>query len=186
MLKPNLLVSAEEVTLRHSRNVILSDSEGSRFLNHRQDSSVALLLQNDVIGIFRHWDTILRFFSANLFKKNIAGLFILFAFLSTGISFAQERFIYDSGGKPDPFTPWVTADGRLQILISQEKKNESELELEGIIFDKYGLSYAMVNGVVVKIGDIIDGYQVLKVEEKRVIFIKDGELKEVAIKEDEI
>ncbi len=102
----------------------------------------------------------------------------------TGITFAQESFVYDSGGKPDPFIPWVTPDGRLQILESQEKKTESELNLEGIIFDKYGLSYALVNSEVVKIGDTIDGYQVLKIEEKRVIFIKDGDLKEIPIKEE--
>ncbi len=122
----------------------------------------------------------------NLLEKKAVGLFVYFICLSAGVSFAQESFIYDSGGKPDPFTPWVTADGRLQILVSQEKKSGSELELEGIIFDKYGLSYAVVNGAVVKIGDTIDGYQVLKVEEKRVIFIRDGELKEVEIKEDAI
>ncbi|MFH0864327.1 MAG: hypothetical protein V1858_04555 [Candidatus Gottesmanbacteria bacterium] len=99
------------------------------------------------------------------------------------VSFAQERFEYDSQGKPDPFTPWVTAEGRLQILASQEKKVGSELDLEGIIFDKYGLSYAVVNGEVVKIGDTIDGYQILKIEEKRVIFIKEGELKEIDMEE---
>jgi len=110
--------------------------------------------------------------------------FLLFILLLAGNGFAQEIFIYDSQGKPDPFTPWVTADGRLQILESQTRKAGSELSLEGIIFDKYGLSYAIVNGEVVKIGDTIDGYQVLKIEEKRAIFIKDGELKEVEIKEE--
>jgi hypothetical protein len=105
-------------------------------------------------------------------------------FLFSGVAFAQEAFTYDSLGKPDPFTPWVTSDGRLQILESREKKGDSELSLEGIIYDKYGLSYAVVNAEVVKIGDTIDGYQILKIEEKRVIFIKDGELKEMEIKEE--
>ncbi len=114
----------------------------------------------------------------------LIGLFVMPIFLSTGVTFAQENFVYDSGGKPDPFTPWVTPEGRLQILVSQEKKSGSELNLEGIIFDKYGLSYALVNTEVVKIGDTIDGYQILKIEEKRVIFIKDGDLKEIAIKEE--
>jgi len=109
---------------------------------------------------------------------------MLFFSLTAGAGFCQEHFVYDSQGKPDPFIPWVTADGRLQLLASQEKKGESELNLEGIIFDKYGLSYAVVNGEVVKIGDTIDGYQVLKIEEKRVIFIKEGELKEIEMKEE--
>lgn len=105
-------------------------------------------------------------------------------FLTAISSWAQENFVYDSQGKQDPFTPWVTSDGRLQILESREKKDVSELNLEGIIFDKYGLSYAIVNSEVVKLGDTIDGYQILKIEEKRVIFVRDGELKEVAIKEE--
>jgi len=108
----------------------------------------------------------------------------LLVFLAAGAVFAQESFVYDSGGKPDPFNPWVTSDGRLQILKNREKNSETELSLEGIIYDKYGLSYVVVNGEVVKIGDTVDGYQILKIEEKRVIFIKEGELKEVAIKEE--
>ena len=111
---------------------------------------------------------------------------LILVFLTTTASWAQENFVYDPQGKNDPFTPWVTSDGRLQILESREKKDVSELNLEGIIFDKYGLSYAIVNSEVVKLGDTIDGYQILKIEEKRVIFIKDGELKEVEIKEEGI
>ncbi len=112
------------------------------------------------------------------------GLIMAVLFLSPGAGQAEETFIYDSLGKPDPFSPWVTSDGRLQILESREKKDASELSLEGIIYDKYGLSYAVVNGEVVKIGDSIDGYQILKIEEKRVIFIREGELKAMEIKEE--
>jgi hypothetical protein len=100
------------------------------------------------------------------------------------VGLAQDNFVYDPQGKLDPFIPWVTSDGRLQILESREKKDASELSLEGIIYDKYGLSYAVVNGEVVKIGDTIDGYQILKIEEKRVIFIREGELKAMEIKEE--
>jgi hypothetical protein len=114
----------------------------------------------------------------------ILGLIPAAFWVSPGAGMAEEIFIYDSLGKPDPFSPWVTPDGRLQILESREKKDASELSLEGIIYDKYGLSYAVVNGEVVKIGDTIDGYQILKIEEKRVIFIREGELKEMEIKEE--
>ncbi len=108
----------------------------------------------------------------------------MLVFLAAGRAFAQEPFVYDSGGKPDPFNPWVTSDGRLQILKNHEKSSESELAIEGIIYDKYGLSYVVVNGEVARLGDTIDGYQILKIEEKRVIFIREGELKEVKIKEE--
>jgi hypothetical protein len=121
-------------------------------------------------------------FSSKIFRAVITLMAVILT--CPGASFAQENFVYDPQGKPDPFTPWVTSDGRLQILESKEKKGESELSLEGIIYDKYGLSYAVVNGEVVKIGDTIDGFQVLKIEEKRVIFIREGELKEMEIKEE--
>ena len=114
----------------------------------------------------------------------IIPVFIFCFFQIAFLCLAQDDFVYNSQGKPDPFIPWITADGRLQILESQEKKTESELNVEGIIFDKYGLSYAVVNGEVVKIGDTVDSYQVLKIEEKRVIFIKEGELKSIELKEE--
>jgi hypothetical protein len=120
----------------------------------------------------------------NLRQFRLLGLILVVGFLSAGSGLTEELFIYDPMGKPDPFSPWVTPDGRLQILESREKKDASELNLEGIIYDKYGLSYAVVNGEVVKIGDTIDGYQILKIEEKRVIFIREGELKEMEIKEE--
>jgi len=110
---------------------------------------------------------------------------ILFLFLLCISSFAQEQSVYDSHGKRDPFIPLVTPDGRFQRLEPDEAKKESGLNLEGIIYDKYGISYAIVDDTVVKIGDFVDDYQVLKIEEKKVTFIKDGEIKEVEFKKEE-
>ncbi len=93
------------------------------------------------------------------------------------VSYAVEEFVYDSQGRPDPFTPWVTPDGRLQILRNQEEQSDSVLKVQGIMYDKYALSYAIVNEQVVKIGDVVDDYQVLKIEENKVIFIKEGQIK---------
>jgi len=110
---------------------------------------------------------------------------ILILFLLCISSFAQEQFIYDSQGKRNPFIPLVTSDGRFLQLEADETKKDSELNLTGIIYDKYGISYAIVNDTVVKIGDYVDDYQVLKIEEKKVIFIKGGEIKEVEFKKEE-
>lgn len=96
--------------------------------------------------------------------------------------YAQEQFTYDAKAKRDPFIPLVTADGRLLKLKSSDTV---ALSLEGIIYDKYGLSYAMVNGNAVKIGDKVGEYQVLKIEENRVLFIKDGEISEIKLKKEE-
>ena len=107
------------------------------------------------------------------FPLGIIVLEILCCVSAPVASFAKDDYVYDIGGKRDPFIPLITADGRfLQLERTQEDIDASALKLEGIIYDKYGLSYAIVDGSVVKIGDIIADYQVLKIEEKRVIFIK--------------
>jgi hypothetical protein len=98
----------------------------------------------------------------------------------------QEDYAYDVGGKRDPFIPLITADGRfVQLERTQEEVEASVLKVEGIIFDKYGLSYAIVDGSVVKVGDIILDYQVLKVEEKKVVFIREGQIKEVFLQKED-
>lgn len=98
------------------------------------------------------------------------------------IAFAQGEFIYDSRGKRNPFIPLVTQEGRLVNLDKEE--SAGALRIEGIIYDKHGRSFAVVNGSVVGIGDAAGEYTVLKIEEGRVIFIKDGEAIEVELKKE--
>ena len=98
------------------------------------------------------------------------------------VAFAQEGFIYDSKGKRNPFIPLVTQEGRLMKLDKEEAKGD--LTIDGIIYDKYGKSFAIVNGSVVGIGDAVGGYQVLRVEENKVIFIKEGQIVEVDLKKE--
>src|SRR3989338_633967 len=83
------------------------------------------------------------------------------------IIFAQEVFVYDSKGKRNPFIPLVTMEGRLVKLDKEEATGE--LRIEGIIYDKHGRSFAVVNSSVVAIGDMVGDYQVLKIEESKVI-----------------
>jgi len=114
--------------------------------------------------------------------------FLLFIFtyslqLTAYRLFAQDEFIYDSKGKRDPFIPLITPDGR--FLKLEKEEGTLGLLIEGIIYDKSGLSYAIVNGEVVKIGDKINNYSVLKIEKNRVIFIKDGQPIEVELKKGE-
>jgi len=96
---------------------------------------------------------------------------------------AQEQFIYDAKNKRDPFIPLVTPDGRLLKLDSEE--GATGLLLEGIIYDKYGLSYAIVNGEVIKVGDKLGDYQVFKIEKNKVIFLKEGQPLEIELKREE-
>ncbi|HTZ11193.1 MAG TPA: hypothetical protein VMD04_02285 [Candidatus Margulisiibacteriota bacterium] len=110
-------------------------------------------------------------------KRILFFTLLLLAALSLLRSFAQEEFTYDSMGKRNPFIPLVTSDGRL-LKLDKEEKTKGDLAIEGIIYDKNGRSFAIVNGAVVGVGDYVGDYQVLKIESRKVVFIKEGQTKE--------
>ncbi|MBU1125235.1 MAG: hypothetical protein KKC84_04360 [Candidatus Omnitrophica bacterium] len=106
-------------------------------------------------------------------------LIALFAMARGGGGFcaADEPFVYNSKGKRNPFISMVTPDGQLRKI--ERSAQEGDLMVEGIIYDKYGYSYAIVNGLVVNVGSDIGGYRVVRIEPSRVIFSKDDQLTEV-------
>lgn len=117
-----------------------------------------------------------------MLKNRFLFAHLLFFLCLSSALFAQEEFKYDAKGKRNPFIPLVTPDGRF-LKLEQEEGAETLL-LEGIIYDKQGLSYAVINGEVVRIGDKVGDYQVLKIEERKVILIKEGEILERELKEE--
>lgn len=114
-------------------------------------------------------------------------LVTLFLFFILGtVSFAQVEFTYDPKGKRNPFIPLVTPEGRLLKLDKQQDTTSQGLAIEGIIYDKLGRSFAIVNASVVGIGDMVGDFQVLKILERKVIFIRNGEPLEVELTKEEI
>lgn len=113
-------------------------------------------------------------------RQNFLVLLFLFLFISP-LAFGQSEFIYETKGKRNPFIPLVTPEGRLLKLDKKESVLSDGLALEGIIYDKFGRSFAIVNTAVVGIGDVVGDYQVLRIFEDKVIFIKDGEPLEVEL-----
>jgi len=113
-------------------------------------------------------------------NKRFSVLFFLFLGILT-LVFGQSEFAYDAKGKRNPFIPLVTPEGRLLKLDKQETYSSGGLTIEGIIYDKLGRSFAIVNATVVGIGDTVGDYQVLKIYENKVIFIKNGEPFEVEL-----
>ena len=109
-------------------------------------------------------------------------LFLILVFCSQ--AFAQGEFVYDAKGKRNPFIPLVTPQGRLLKLDKQEASSVEGLVIEGIIYDKLGRSFAIVNGNVLGIGDIAGDFQVLKIFENKVVFIKNGEPLEIELTKD--
>ena len=85
-----------------------------------------------------------------------------------------------------PFIPLVTPEGRLLKLDKLEATSPEGLAIEGIIYDKFGRCFAIVNANVVGIGDVVGDYQVLKIFENKVIFIKDGQTLEVELTKEDL
>lgn len=112
-------------------------------------------------------------------KKSL--IFLSFLLLISSGAFCQDDFVYDAKGKRNPFIPLVTPEGRLLKLDKQVDASSSGLSIEGIIYDKFGRCFAIVNTAVVGIGDYVGDYRVLKIYENKVIFIKDGEPLEVEL-----
>lgn len=108
---------------------------------------------------------------------------LLFVSLFSTITVAEETSSYDSGSRRDPFIPLVMPDGRLIQLQAQGTR--PDLAIEGIMYDENGISYAIVNGEVVNVGDTIAGWQVLKVLKDRVVFIKDANRREIELTKEE-
>ncbi len=108
----------------------------------------------------------------------------IFSLIFLGIfcfAYAQDDFIYQSKGKRNPFIPLVDKSGRLMQLEKEEEQGQSGLTVDGIIYDKQGISYALVNGKVVGTGDYAGEYRVLKIQDDKISFLKDDQIKEVSI-----
>ena len=74
-------------------------------------------------------------------------------------------------------------------MLKLDKPDTTSIEglaIEGIIYDKLGRSFAIVNATVVGIGDMVGDFQVLRILENKVIFIKNGEPLEVELTKEEV
>lgn len=97
----------------------------------------------------------------------------------------RKIFVYDAQDKRDPFLPLVSSDGRV-LEPRIVKGSEGRPQIEGIIYEAGGPSYAVVNGEVIKAGDTSGGYQVLEIHPEKVIFVKGSERLEVEFEGREI
>ena len=119
----------------------------------------------------------------NRYQLQAAG-FILIILLTPFVCFSQDEIVYDAEGRRDPFMALVTPDGRLINL--EPTSGETKLVIGGIIYDENGSSYAIINGEVVSVGDYILGYDVISIEENKVILMKDNEQTEYLLEKEEL
>lgn len=116
-------------------------------------------------------------------RKTIFIILFISFFIIKGYAQGEKAVVYDSNGKRDPFLPLVSPEG---ALINFEPLNQvSEVNLEGIIYDEGGKSFAIINSKVVKTGDRIGSIEVVDIQKNRVVLLKGSEMFEIKIKEGE-
>lgn len=98
----------------------------------------------------------------------VSGLLFIIIFIAAQLSFAQG-FKYDSKGRRDPFASLVNPkDGAFMTTLVDIGKVE-EIKLEGIILDAKNGDMAIINDALLKQGERIGGFEILKIEREKVI-----------------
>ena len=100
-------------------------------------------------------------------KERMKPLFlsIFFSFCIFSFSYAQENKYSFKTSDKDPFVPLISKNGT--ILISH-KVTIGGLIIKGIIYSKES-PVAIINDLVLREGESVGGYTVVRIEEKKVI-----------------
>jgi hypothetical protein len=88
---------------------------------------------------------------------------------------AQDKYVYDTHSKRDPFIPLVGIT-RLQTEKPTEILSIDDVDFQGIAFDAKGERIIIVNGEMLREGSELDALKVIKIKEKEAtISIRDKE-----------
>lgn len=84
----------------------------------------------------------------------------------------QDAFVYDDHGKRDPIWPLVSSAGN---IINYDKEFQaSDLKIEGILVGVNGQNLAIINGQIIKKGDLLGSLVVTGIG-KNIVTFKQGE-----------
>ena len=81
----------------------------------------------------------------------------------------QEKFIYDSHNRRDPFKPIFLNDA---AAVVQDGGESVPFFLKGIVWDPEGGAVAIINDEILKQGDEISGFKIKKIKRNEVILLK--------------
>ena len=84
----------------------------------------------------------------------------------------EQPFHYDPGEHRDPFVPLVQHG----VLVGAQGPHQASAQpvLHGILWDPAGHSIALVNDAEAKVGETVDGYQIMEIRKDAVV-VSDGE-----------
>jgi len=90
----------------------------------------------------------------------------------------SEDFVYDSKGKRNPFIPLITQKAGFTATGLENVQTVDDVNLEGIVWDVHGDSIAILNGVIVKKGEVIGNVKIKDIKARTVtLFINEVEYK---------
>ena len=112
--------------------------------------------------------------SDNVRSVKLAAVLIICCIVGS-LAFAEEAlFKYNAKGKRDPFVPLISESGGY-ASDAYEASAVEDIRLEGIVWDDVRGSIAIINGEIVKEGEVIGSIKVLKINKDSVIFDVGGE-----------
>lgn len=112
---------------------------------------------------------------------------ILSLFFTLNNFASEDKFVYNSHNKRDPFVSLV------QIIPEENEEkpedtkrllNLTQIRLEGIICDPASGLEAIINSKVLRAGDEMDGFKVLEILSDRVVLEVFGEKEIIRLKEE--
>lgn len=103
-----------------------------------------------------------------MIKKAVLGLVFFGSIFS--LVWAEE-IRYDSGNRRDPFQPLV-GPGALTAALGPASGG---IEIEGIVYDPKGGSYAVISGEIYREGESLNGIKLVQILSDRVVFLQEGE-----------
>lgn len=100
--------------------------------------------------------------------KRATYFIVVSCIFSAIFAFAQEsKFIYSVKNNRDPFVSLVSPDGYITNLEPQSEI--SDINLEGIIFDPLGKSFAVINGNVVAEKEFVGKFKLVDIKKDKII-----------------
>ncbi|HAJ57812.1 MAG TPA: hypothetical protein DCL35_08665 [Candidatus Omnitrophica bacterium] len=116
-----------------------------------------------------------------VYRALITTLFVFLIAACASSAFSEE-YVFKNQGKRDPFVPLITPAG---YLVNLEPADENKISLEGIMYDPKGDSMAIINGELVRAGDVVGSALVSSIEPNKVVIIQDNEKIEIELRRGE-
>lgn len=123
-------------------------------------------------------------------NKNILPVLVFAVIVFGSYAGAQEEnlaqndtFIYNDGGKRDPFWPLVSVNGSI-ITYDEQDLSASDMMLTGIMAGSNGKNLAMINGKIIEEGGMIGAFHVVKITSTFVVLDNGREKTELHLRKE--